>query len=226
MVLVCYTPTSFANTFGPTDAEWLTWPGYCKSKLHGEADPRVKPAERAKWQASFTAAAWLPLHHYCAGIVKVARASRLKDEKRRIYFVKDAISEYDYWLERVPQEDPFYPTVLAAKAEGLLKLGQHAAAERMLKSAISRISTNTRPYLMLSLVYENQKRLEDARDILMRANEVAKEKSAEVWYFLGLMNFKLKDYQAAEGNAKAAYALGYPLPGLKRKLQAQGYLKD
>ncbi len=226
VLVLSHAPAAHALMFDPTDAEWLTWPGYCKARSHEETDPRVRPADRAKWKASFTEAAWKPLHHYCAGIVKVVRAMREKQAERRVYFVKDAIKEYDYWLERVPPDDPFFATVLTAKAEGLLKLGKHEAAEKMLKSAIARTPDNTRPYLMLSLVYQDEKRLEDAREILLRANQAAKEKSAEVWYFLGLVNLKLRDYPADESAAQSAYALGYPLQGLKRKLKAQGYFKN
>ncbi len=42
--------------------------------------------------------------------------------------------------------------------------------------------------------------------------------NASAHYNLGLLLFKHKDYRAAREHAKSAYALGFPLPGLKNKL--------
>ena len=48
-------------------------------------------------------------------------------------------------------------------------------------------------------------------------------KAAEVYYNLGLAEFKLEDYPQAREHAKKAYELGYPLPGLKNKLKRLGH---
>ena len=53
---------------------------------------------------------------------------------------------------------------------------------------------------------------------LSKANELMPN-SANVHYNLGLAYFDAKDYDRAVEQAKAAYALGFPLPGLKNKLQ-------
>ena len=43
-------------------------------------------------------------------------------------------------------------------------------------------------------------------------------KNAEVLYNLGLTYFAMKDYPRAAKSAEQSYGLGFPLPGLKRKL--------
>ncbi|MEH6813786.1 MAG: hypothetical protein V7677_14725 [Motiliproteus sp.] len=46
--------------------------------------------------------------------------------------------------------------------------------------------------------------------------------SAELKYNMGLTYFELKQYQQAYDSAKVAYANGYPFPGLRNKLMANG----
>ena len=50
--------------------------------------------------------------------------------------------------------------------------------------------------------------------------------NAEVEYNLGLVNLELKAYETARSHGKRAYELGYPLPGLRRRLAAAGYPVD
>ncbi len=55
-----------------------------------------------------------------------------------------------------------------------------------------------------------------------RALELAPE-SAEAHYNFGLFLLEQGDYAAAREHARAAYAEGFPLPGLKQKLAKAGY---
>lgn len=49
---------------------------------------------------------------------------------------------------------------------------------------------------------------------------------ATIQYNLGLMYVKKKEYEKASAHAQKAYALGFPLPGLKNKLKAAGKWKE
>ena len=64
----------------------------------------------------------------------------------------------------------------------------------------------------------NKQRLDDALELLNEANELNPD-SANVHYNLGLLFVQKKDYEKAMLHAKKAYALGFPLPGLKEKLR-------
>jgi tetratricopeptide (TPR) repeat protein len=57
-----------------------------------------------------------------------------------------------------------------------------------------------------------------------RALELNNE-SADVYYNLGLAYFEVKDYDAALVNAHEAYRRGFPLPGLRTKLEKAGKWK-
>jgi len=50
--------------------------------------------------------------------------------------------------------------------------------------------------------------------------------SAEAHYALGLVLFEEGDFDDAMNHARQAYALGYPLPGLRRKLERVGQWDD
>jgi tetratricopeptide (TPR) repeat protein len=54
----------------------------------------------------------------------------------------------------------------------------------------------------------------------------AEPNSADAYYNLGLLYLDRKQYELAVGNARKAYALGYPLPGLRKKLQESGHWSD
>jgi hypothetical protein len=62
-----------------------------------------------------------------------------------------------------------------------------------------------------------------ARDTLREADRISNGESIEVQYNLGLINLDLGDSLAAVENAKKAYAKGYPLPGLRRRLAQAGH---
>jgi len=49
---------------------------------------------------------------------------------------------------------------------------------------------------------------------------------ATIQYNLGLMYVKKKEYDKASAHAQKAYALGFPLPGLRNKLKAAGKWRE
>ena len=64
-----------------------------------------------------------------------------------------------------------------------------------------------------------------ALEQLDAASSLAPEQ-ATIQYNLGLMYVKKKEYEKASAHAQKAYALGFPLPGLKNKLKAAGKWRE
>ncbi|PJC99945.1 ABC transporter permease [Janthinobacterium sp. BJB1] len=64
-----------------------------------------------------------------------------------------------------------------------------------------------------------------ALEQLDAASRMAPEQ-ATIQYNLGLMYVKKKEYEKASAHAQKAYALGFPLPGLKNKLKAAGKWRE
>ncbi|MEX2365193.1 MAG: tetratricopeptide repeat protein [Pseudohongiellaceae bacterium] len=77
-------------------------------------------------------------------------------------------------------------------------------------------------YVIKGLYYARTDRNEEARAILQQAVDMA-PRHPEIHYNLGLVLFRLKDYETARTHAEKAYELGYPLPGLKNMLDEAGY---
>jgi len=67
-------------------------------------------------------------------------------------------------------------------------------------------------------IYLHKRGMFDAAIKEYRLAERAMPTHAELAYNTGLAYFDIKDYQKANKYANRAYELGYPLPGLKRKL--------
>lgn len=67
--------------------------------------------------------------------------------------------------------------------------------------------------------------LDQAEKLYLEALRID-ESSADVHYNLGLLYFDRSEYEKALTHAQVAYAAGYPLPGLRRKLEEVGGWRD
>lgn len=82
---------------------------------------------------------------------------------------------------------------------------------------------------MVKVVYGlyllNRNQNKEAIDKLMQAKELGAD-DANIHYNLGLAFMRVKDYDHALESAHRAYALGYPLPGLRDQLRRQGKWRE
>jgi len=79
------------------------------------------------------------------------------------------------------------------------------------------------------LIYGNwcarKQRNDDALEAYARAKSLLPE-STEVEYNMGLLYYKMGQYEKALSHARVAYAGNYPLQGLRRRLAEKGYTLD
>jgi len=75
--------------------------------------------------------------------------------------------------------------------------------------------------LLYGLFFYRSKKLERALQQFKIAAKMSPD-WAEVFYNIGLVYFRQKNYSAARVNAKKAYTLGYPLAGLRNRLKKAG----
>ena len=78
------------------------------------------------------------------------------------------------------------------------------------------------PFLLSGVYLASNGLQREALEQLQRAVRLLPD-SAEVEYNLGLVYFNLQDYQTSRVHAQRAYELGFPLPGLRRKLATVGF---
>lgn len=221
-------PAQAATILIPTASEWASWPEYCRAKyaylrseVAAQLSPSVSPADIARYEASL-GRAWVFIHHHCMSLQYWQRANMALTPTDRKLALEHAMSESVFTFARIPAELPIY-------AEIATHLGLVARAANDLASAkhFFDIARTTHPdypggYQGLALLREDHHQYAAARDILLQGNKATNGKSPEIHYFLGLVYLKLDDLDDASVHAKLAYDLGYPLPGLRQKLEAAG----
>jgi len=217
-----------ATILVPSASEWASWPEYCRAKyaylrseVAADFTPKVLPTDILRYESSL-GDAWIYIHHHCMSLQYWQRANMALTPREKKYNLDQATYESMFTFVRISKHLPIY-------AEIATHLGSIARAANDPRSAehyfeLARTSHPDYPggYQGLALLLEDQHKNEAARDVLLDGNKATDGKSPEIHYFLGLIYLKLSDLDDAVTHAKLAYELGYPLPGLRQKLEAAG----
>ena len=220
---------SLGFNFKPTTAEWEAWSPLCKARYSisraadGTNFAGAVPAYTVEeWKAQMGEYVWSHMHHYCAGLAFQFSARQEYDRNKKAEMLRRAASEADYTRRRLEPGMPLFTTTTIAMASISLDRGQVARAESLLKEAISAAPSEPNGYVALASVYQREGKMVLARDTLLTGDSATEGASAEIAYNLGLVSLELGDKEAARAYAERAYRMGYPLPGLRRKLAAVG----
>jgi tetratricopeptide (TPR) repeat protein len=162
------------------------------------------------------------VHHYCAGIAWQFRARNEVDPKQRAAFLDRATKEVVYTYRHLEPGMPMYSTVAIALGSIWLDRGQPDRATSYFRSVIESAPEDPTGYVALSTVLQRQKMWAEARSALLEGDKATGGTSAEIAYQLGLVSLQMGDKDAAAQYARKAYGMGYPLPGLRRRLQEAG----
>jgi tetratricopeptide (TPR) repeat protein len=229
LCLPLYAQADYA--FIPRDSEFYSWPTYCKAVYTrtgiGKTTKFVRMVAAAQQEeANGLLGAELygsgGIHHFCTGAIWLNRAALEPDGPQRNFMLGSALDETAYTQTRIDPEAPLFAEVYAQMGRVLYEVDRYPEALEMLDTAISTVPQNPIGYTVKGILYYKQGQFENAREVLQRGDEALKGKSPEIHYNLGLVLLKLNRPQEALVHAKRAYALGYPLPGLKRKLEVAG----
>lgn len=233
--LAFLTCASEAAFFPPSPSEWAAWPEYCKAKhtSFDTAAPQyqraVSPAIRSKWKTLLGDQTWTNIHHGCQGIIHIARAERMRGKHMNVpqrqkfeWELDQAEAEARYSFLRTPPGHPVYFFMESILARVKYLRGHREEAIAQLRTIVGNAPDQADMVATLALYLYREKDYTEARDVLVKGLENVEEPSAEMHYFLGLTYVKLKDWDGAREQARKAYDLGYPLPGLKNKLRAAG----
>lgn len=229
VLLLLISPAASAYNFQVTEAEWTSWPPYCKARYAtvrvgktSEFGRRVSTAEIDQWHALVGDDAWYGLHHFCAGLAYTDRAKMETGSGNREFAFKRALGEFGYMLRNTPATNPFYAETLTRVGLVHREKGDLEEARRYFDQAIESNPAFVGGYLGKYQLLRDEGRPEQARDVLRQADAASQGKSAEVKYFLGMISMDLGDVAAATTYAREAYALGYPLPALRNRLAKSG----
>lgn len=221
---------AYSYTFTPQPAEWAGWPNYCKARYVTTGIGRRSPfsnsfptAQVATFRNLIGEGAFEDVHHYCAGLAYLGRARLQADKRQKRLLLDHAFNESQYTYSRLPAHSPIQADIAVTLGMIRKEMGDFDGAIEFLNAAIEARPDLPTPYGALAMVHRAQNRLDLARDALMKGDVALKGESAEIQYNLGLVNLELGEINLALANARNAYDRGYPLPGLKKKLQDMGH---
>ena len=155
------------EAFDPREIAML--PGYCKytQTYRGKIPGGNNPAEIERW-TEVMGDIFNAMHHYCNGLMRTNRALLLAREPQvKRFNLSASINEFDYVIDRAPQDFSLLPEILTKKGENLLRLGNKRGIES-LQRAIELNKTYWPPYAALADYYKQAGLPGDARQVLER----------------------------------------------------------
>ena len=138
-----------------------------------------------------------------------------------------AMANLNYTLRHVPNHPYALHTLIRLhqrvkkESPGLDRSGLPIDADCYLRRAIQFRPRDPTVHMLYGIFHHQDGRLDDALAAYLRSREL-NSRYPELEYNLGLLYFDREEYDKALKHAKRAYNLGYPLPGLRNKLQQIG----
>jgi hypothetical protein len=220
--------TAEAQAFLPTESEWQAWPGYCRAAhlrtprgQTSEFINRVSSDDRAElnvWESSGIYAPW----HFCWGKTwlerVVTKSAVLKSQYPKGFMLNEAWNEVAFTVRGSDKNSVHFTDIVLVQAA--IKYEQHEW-KKALDLLLQRIAERPQDdvlYSAAAVLYRKSGDLESAKKILLKGYDAMAGQSAEINYNLGLIFLDLGDLTKAAKYAESAYSQGYPLPGLKRRL--------
>jgi len=118
MTMALLPGSAIAFNFKPTVMEWAMWPEHCRARYAslqvGKQLPYVAtypPTMITTWKARIGDETFVHLHHYCASLAYMQRASLAVSKQERNHLLKSAEGECRYTLSRIPSNGPLYREV-------------------------------------------------------------------------------------------------------------------
>lgn len=133
---------------------------------------------------------------------------------------KEAWSEFGFMLHYFPN----HPKALQLMSDLSIMMGNQAEALKYFDQATKLYPGHAATYGLWAVFLHKMNKLEQAIEKYQQALQLDPN-SAEINYNLGLAYFTQKKYKEANQLAQKAYQHGYPLNGLKKKLQEAGAWK-
>lgn len=212
----------------PSEVEWESWSDLCRARfvvagdgVGSKYENRIPNQNIAYWQSKM-GSAWYALHHYCYGQLYASRASLNFDSVDRERLLTSAMSEFKFVHKRVEPEHPFFGEVASRLAYVYRDLGLMDEAIATANNLIARRADSPDGYLIKSILLRSAGDQSAAVAALERGLNMVGEESASLHYALALNLLDISKIDDAEYHARRAYELGYPLPGLKRRLNELG----
>jgi predicted Zn-dependent protease len=201
--------------------EWAFLSPLCKSQLmlstySSMVPPELRLSRETALEYARQSAGMPGAHHFCAGLVHLNRA------KRGAGSYAMAISEMEYTQNQMETNAPLFSYVHSYLGTAYYRAGKRATAMRMWSLGISTQPQHRECYLAMAEALLSEHKPQEALDVLLKFDEVKDTEYADVEHFIAQTYFDLKNYDEAKAHVEKAYALGYPVFGLRDKLKRIG----
>lgn len=188
--------------YGPIDnydpREVAMLPKFCPHTiLFSEKVPGGNnPDEIARWK-SVLGDTFRHLHHYCWGLMKTNRAMLLaRNTQTRQFYLGDSINEFNYVIERAPEDFVLLPEILSRKGQNLIRLGKVPLGMLELERAAQLKPDYWVPYAYMSDYYKESGDLRKAREQLEKGLQAAPDSTA--------LKRRLEELEPGKSKTKAA----------------------
>ncbi len=192
-------PPGYPNSpYAGDRREMAFLPRYCMyTQVFREAVPGGNNQGEIKRWTSSMGEIFNAMHHYCAGLIQTNRAVLHPGtpEERRFY-LGDANGEFDYVIERSPQDFNLLPEILTKKGQNLVRLERGYLATVEFKRAIELKPDYWQAYAGLSDYYKTTGDFQKAREYLEKGLSSSPDADA--------LKRRMKDLDAARAKRKAA----------------------
>jgi tetratricopeptide (TPR) repeat protein len=229
LAIVICPPVAYAYEFIPADSEWQGWPGYCKAiYVLNTVGQRSKFANQVSETHRQELKPWEDagiggVHHYCAGTIWLQRAWLEQDAQQRNYMLRQALDETVFtFAGSRDRSAPQFAYIAIQLARILYEQGEFERAIQTLQSVIEAQPKTGVLYSAMAVMQKKLGRLNAAKETLLRGFAALDGASAEINYNLGLVYLELGDIDSAVRHAELAYEQGFPLHGLRVKLEKLG----
>ena len=154
-------------------------PAYCKhTQSFRERVPGGNDANEMNRWYRIQGPTFHAMHHYCLGLMCTNRARLATNPQGRAAYLSRSITEFDYVIQRAPENFALLPEILTKKGENLLRLRDGPSAVPQLQRAIALRPDYWPPYVVLSDYYKELGDFKTARNTLVKAVSAAPQVDA------------------------------------------------
>lgn len=206
-----------------TAMEWDAWPRMCQSEPRIPRSGKTSiPKNRYAPKQTKTERSWAKQFgtwHFCTGYIWLLRAEATTDRKKHKSFLSKGVLQDLNWVPRqIGPAHPLAPLVDTALVRALRILGEYEKAIKILNELKVHHPGVPEIYTAYTAIYFDQKKYEQAVDVLEFGNKATNDKVLELQYFLGVAYLKTGDIESARIYEKKAREGGFPLFYLTRQL--------
>ena len=143
-------------------------PPYCMYSQYFSWKYRPDEAEKKRWESAL-GPTFIHIHHYCFALLKTNRALYLtKTRQFREFYLRDSLNEFDYVIQRAPDDFVLLPEILSKKGENLVRLGRGSFAVFEFERAVELNPKFWPPYAHLADYYKSTGETAKAKEVLSK----------------------------------------------------------